>query len=180
MKKIILIIIAVLVVAALVVGGIMLFNKANEPAIETEDVSFSQGGVDVTAKVPVDGWFTEERMYIFRFYNPIVDEDGNGVIDLDDVRDKTPYIAIDIETSIDRFDIGIISNNNPEITDVDGREIGGIAMNGRTYTVDFAGTFIEYIGMIDDSHAVSVKALNLDMNNAAVKAILNSIEFSVK
>ncbi|MCL1839640.1 hypothetical protein FWF89_01395 [Candidatus Saccharibacteria bacterium] len=185
-KKIWLLIVIVVVVIAGAAAGILIWrgnddsnggDEVQELVIEMQDVAFRQNGVDVEAKIPKEGWFEEEKMYIFNFFNPDKDQNLDGVIDLDDVRIGTPRVSITIASTREKFDVGIFADNIAKATPVAGRTIGGLEMTGREWSEASNGTFIEYIGKIDEKHFVGVSVNNLDVENAEAKAILNSIEF---
>lgn len=57
------------------------------------------------------------------------------------------------------------------------RTIGGIDMAGRSYK-NVGMDWIEYIGLVDNSHAVSVKISKLDISSGEGSAVIDSIKFN--
>ena len=141
-----------------------------KPSIDMEDHSFRLSGVDITAKIPTEGWVTGWRLTMYFFYNVATQED---------ISVTTPYVSITIKPSTADFDKDLLEDGATQVTAIGTKVIDGIKMTGRTYNRAGLGYYTEYIGVLDGTHAVCIKVHNIDSQNDVVQAIINSLHFAV-
>lgn len=131
------------------------------------ETSFELNGVTITATLPSQGWCAENTAFGYNFYQ---------VSSCDDIYSNSPRIRINIKPDIQAFDVNFSSFTNLE--SIQNRTIGGIDLVGRTY--EFVGmNWIEYIGMLDDAHAISVNSSKIDISSGEGSAVLDSIQFTL-
>ena len=85
----------------------------------------------------------------------------------------TAKICVNIKETPEKFDFYIADFENLET--IDNRMIGGIDMTGRTYE-NVGMEWTEYIGVINDTQAISVRITRVDMADG--DAVLDSIAFA--
>lgn len=133
----------------------------------TVEAIYELEGVNLSAMLPVD-WCSEKNAFGVNFYN---------VEELKDTHSGSPRIRVNIKPEVKDFDIYIKDFEN--IQNIQNRTIGGIDMKGRTY--EFVGMdWIEYTGVIDDAHAVSVSISKIDISGGDASDVLDSIKVKLK
>ncbi len=133
----------------------------------TVDVGYELNGINISAMLPID-WCSEKNAFGVNFYN---------VADLEDTHSGSPRIRVNIKAEVKDFDVYIKDFEN--IQNIQNRTIGGIDMVGRTYK--FVGMdWIEYTGVIDNEHAVSVSISKIDISDGEARDVLNSIKLEPK
>ena len=129
-------------------------------------VSQERNGITVTATIPSQTWVSEDGPFGFNLYS---------LHTFDSVYSGSPRISINIEPDIEKFDLHIEHFEN--IESIENRIIGGIDMIGRTYT-NVGMDWIEYRGMVDADHAVSVNSSKIDISSGEGNDVMNSIVFN--
>ena len=133
--------------------------------IETE---FVMGDFLVSTTLPAQGWCPQDTPFGYNIYQ---------VETCEDVYSNSPRISINIKPSLIDFDLHFEDFENLQI--ITNRTISGVDMGGRTYE-NIGMKWIEYTGLLDSTHAVSVKISKIDISTEEVSAILDSIEFNAK
>jgi len=143
----------------------------DEPDLEPEDngglISSDLEGVTVSAEIPAQGWcVNDDSSDTLRIYN---------VPTKDDAYSNSPIIKIEMKTDAEKFDFYKDDFENLD-TSIGNRVIGGIEMVGRTY--EYVGmNWIQFIGVIDDGHAVGIMISGIDIENSEGSDVLDSIKF---
>jgi hypothetical protein len=128
---------------------------------------FEMEGVMISATLPAQGWCAEHTAFGYNLYQ---------VESCDDIYSNSPRIRINIDPDKKKFDR--YSNDFENVQTIKNRTIGGIDMAGRTY--EFVGMdWIEYIGMLDSTLAVSVNTSKIDISSGEGSAVIDSIKFSM-
>ncbi len=127
---------------------------------------FELNGVMISATLPAQGWCPENTPFGYNLYQ---------VETCDDVYSNSPRISININPDVKAFDLHYDDFEN--LQTIKNRTIGGIDMAGRSYT-NVGMDWIEYIGLVDNSHAVSVKISKLDISSGEGSAVIDSIKFN--
>lgn len=181
MKKLL----ALLLVASLLVCLSACGNKAEEPAEPqaeaTEavpeapsgevtfslDVFDSDSTVEVTATLPESGWVADTNYA--HIYN---------VPSLDDAYSDTPRVQIEVKKDTAGFDT--YKDKFENLAELPPRTISGIEMTGRSYK-DVGMDWNEYIGVLSDTAAVSIKTSGVDIGEGTeASAIIDSMVITVK
>lgn len=129
------------------------------------EVSEEMEGIMIAGTLPAEGWVPEKNPFGFNLFN---------VATVDSVYSNSPRIQINIKKELKDFDFYKDDFENFKV--IENRTIGGIDMKGRTYQ-NIGMDWIEYTGMIDDGHAVSVKISKIDITTGEGNTVLNSIKF---
>lgn len=129
------------------------------------EASFEMGDFIISATLPGQGWCAKNTAFGYELYQ---------VKSCDDVYSNSPRISINIDPDKKKFDR--YSNDFENVQTIKNRTIGGIDMTGRTYK--FVGMdWIEYIGMLDSAHAVSVNTSKIDISSGEGSDVIDSIKF---
>lgn len=131
-------------------------------------VGFSGPEVAVTAKVPTVNWTAIERSRAVRYAstpNP------------DNAAYASSYLSVEFYESLEKINFYLDSFTN--LTELEGRTIGGIPMAGRSYS-NIGMDWIEYYGELSEGVWVSVKLTGVDFTaGTETEAIVNSLSFSL-
>lgn len=130
------------------------------------EAQFEMAGVMISATLPGQGWCPQDTPFGYNLYQ---------VKSCDDVYSNSPRISINIKPDLKDFDLHLEDFEN--LQTLQNRTIGGIDMTGRAYE-NIGMNWIEYLGMLNGAHAVSVKTSNIDISSEEVSAILDSIKFT--
>ncbi len=130
------------------------------------EAQFEMAGVMISATLPGQGWCPQDTPFGYNLYQ---------VKSCDDVYSNSPRISINIKPDLKDFDLHLEDFEN--LQTLQNRTIGGIDMTGRTYE-NIGMNWIEYLGMLNGAHAVSVKTSNIDISSEEVSAVLDSIKFT--
>jgi len=128
-------------------------------------LSHSANGVAFTVTIPEEGWSYEiatDPSY-FKIYDKPPQEEYAS---------NAPMIMIRIRNNADEY------TPPKDAVPVAGRTIGGIAMEGNTYKEAFSTESTGFFGVFNDSNMIVVVVQNMDIEDATVNAILNSIKFT--
>lgn len=127
---------------------------------------FELNGVIISSTLPAQGWCPENTPFGYNLYQ---------VESCDNVYSNSPRISININPDIKAFDLHY--NDFENLQTIKNRKFGSIDMAGRSY--QYVGMdWIEYIGMVDNSHAVSVKISKIDVSSGEGSAVMDSIKFN--
>ena len=144
-------------------------DKAAAATMEMKEFSFdislfgkSEEKVTVTLQIPVSGWsFDEQKVHL------VDNEDPNTF--------GAGFIQFKLEDDLADFDF--YKDKFENYQEIEAREIGGIPMQGRTYK-NIGYEWTEYIAWLDDSHAVSVGIVRVDVSSGTIgDRILSSVSF---
>ncbi len=130
------------------------------------EAQFEMAGVMISATLPGQGWCPQDTPFGYNLYQ---------VKSCDDIYSNSPRISINIKPDLKDFDLHLEDFEN--LQTLQNRTIGGIDMTGRTYE-NIGMNWIEYLGMLNGAHAVSVKTSKLDIGSEEVSAVLDSIKFN--
>jgi len=132
------------------------------PASSGNSATFDAEGAIVTLELPGEDWNTQisqkgDKIYVFK---------GSSY--------RSGVGAVVVSINAKSYGYG----TNGPVTSLANRVIGGIDMEGRSYSMGQT-TFVEYIAPISDAWKTCVQ-ITLDPEDAEVIAILDSIQYTVK
>lgn len=137
-----------------------------EPASSSGEVSYEILEILVTAVLPETNWHAHPYSKTLYLYN---------VPSQDDAHSGSPRIQVELKETAEDFDLHKDKFEN--FTEIPSRRIGGLDMPGRTYN-NVGMEWTEYLGVIDESRAVSVKISEIDLSEGSEgSAVLDTIQF---
>ncbi len=140
------------------------------------------GAADVKMKdfsVKIHPWGEEKDLITLKMQIPesgwAYDEAKKHLVENEDINVfGAGFIQFELKADIADFDF--YKDKFENYKDIEPRVIGGIEMQGRTYK-NIGYDWTEYIGTIDDAHAISIGIVDVDVTEGTVgDKILNSIK----
>ena len=130
--------------------------------IEISPWGHKEDVVKIGMQIPESGWaYDEAKAHLVE--NEDIDTFGAG------------FIQFELEETVDKFDF--YKDKFENYKEIDDREIGGVTFKGRTYK-NIGYEWTEYIAQLDDSHAVSIGIVRVDVSEGSMgDKILGSVEF---
>ena len=139
--------------------------KMNEVTMNLKSFGSSGVPLDVKVEIPEKEWSQEVSNGTGKIYNTEDLKNTFGV----------GFIQLKVDPEIEKFDF--YKDKFENYKEIEPRTIGGVEMQGRTYK-NIGYEWTEYIGHANDSAAISIGIVRLDISEGTVAdRILNSISF---
>lgn len=147
-------------------------GKAAAANAKMKDMSFTihpfsskDNTIELKLQMPDSGWSTEE---VSGKQKLIENEDPKAF--------GAGFIKFEMAENVEKFDF--YKDKFENYKEIDGRNIGGVDMKGRTYK-NIGYEWTEYIGTVSDGKAVSVGIVRVDISDGSMgDKILNSVSFN--
>ena len=168
-------------------GSKMVFSDTipaeDESAGESGTVTHALDGLTVTLELPEKGWCTERNVAVWAVPTLFL-------YNVPSLRKKgfyAPTIEFMTHDSTAEFDLVFDDGFKKRIA-IENRNIGGIDMTGRRWVTNLEGMDFtpkteientEYIGVYGENKGIHVQLSDLDIESDEVKAIIDSIKFTL-